>query len=170
MKKSKGYQMPEVSDLMSNLSQLNDWQKKFVINISKKSFEQLSQKQMQCLQTTWSEWKKKNSYIELDQDQVIQLIVNRPHYSEWELSFYESIKKNGYKFTSEKQAEVVDRLLSYSMLSNNTQDSPVSHGSSQTNKTIKHTQIDDIGLDYTQSRQNNSNKIVKFYDGDAPPW
>lgn len=176
MKKSKSYQIPEVKDLMSDLGSLNDWEKKFILTISKKSFEQLSQKQMEHLYKTWSEWKwkRENRKIELDDEQRRILDENIKYYSKWELDFYNSIREMGYRFKSEKQANVINRLLSYNELSNNTQGSPGLHHPSQTSQSIKHTQVDDIRNKTIQRDPSDIEDVViqltNLCDIDDIPW
>ena len=176
MKKSKSYQIPEVTDLMSDLGSLNDWEKKFIMAICKKSFDQLSQKQMEYLHTTWCKWKerKTNPWIELDDEQRDILDANVKHYSQWELDFYNSIRNYGYRFKSEKQAGIVDRLLSYSILSNNNQGSPVSPLPSKTSQSIKHTQVKDVRNKITKRDPSDIDDVViqltNLCDIDDIPW
>jgi hypothetical protein len=120
---------------------------------------------------------KSSNWKQLTVKQITILKSKNNCLTEWENNFIDSLRKQGYK-VSDKQMVIVNKVLGkigynkssgYSKNFSN-QDAPVSQGSSQIHKTMKHTSINDIGLDYTQSRSSKPNKIVKFYDGDAPPW
>jgi hypothetical protein len=120
---------------------------------------------------------KRSNWKQLTVKQITILKSKNNCLTEWENNFIDSLRKQGYK-VSDKQMVIVNKVLGkigynkssgYSKNFNN-QDAPVSQGLYKKVKTIKYTPIEDIGLDYTQSRLSNTNKIEKFYDGDEPPW